>query len=145
MYSFGAYTGSRRELKCQCNPAIQMNISDLNDIPPWWSEDNSNNGNWPKKPDTVVYKRVHLFNSEVAPWCTYAMVYDSTVAASTLTSKDLEKFQYRKTRYEFVLGKEYKSKMKGKQYLELRDMIQYFLSYVQSVVPKQSMENCLSE
>ena len=105
--------------------------------------DNSNNGNWPKKPDAVVYKRVHLFSFEVA--CTYAMVYDSTVAASTLTSKDLEKFQYRKTQNEFVLGKEYKSKMKGKQYLELRDRIQYFLSNVQSVVPKQSMENCLSE
>ena len=143
MYSFRIYMGCRKEFKCKCDTLIQRSTSDL-DIPPWWY-DGSSNVNWPKKLNAVVYKRVHLFNNEVGPWCTYVLIHDCMVAASNLTVKDLEKFQYRKAHNELVLGKDFKSKMKTKEHLELREKIQHFLSNVHSVVPKHSLENCLSE
>ena len=74
------------------------------DVPPWWSD--TENSVWPKKqPDRMTYKWVHVFDSDIGPWCSYVLVHSETVAASSLTTKDLSKFYYRRSVNELVLGR----------------------------------------
>lgn len=57
-----------------------------------------------KPPKVHLFKRVHEFIAE-APWCTYALQHESSVAASSLTTADdRKKFKFRKvpTRHLFI-------------------------------------------
>ena len=92
---------------------------DLGDV--WCDEENSV---WPKKPDNFTYKQVHLFNNEVGLWCIYVLMHEGTVAASSLSSKDLTKFWYRRADNEIILGKGYKKI--SKEYLEIKQKSSLF-------------------
>ena len=68
-------------------------------ILPWWYVEGQTSSKrlqkWPEKPENLKYERVHK-HCEDEPWCTYVLRHNSTVAASTLTLEDLNKFVYSK-------------------------------------------------
>ena len=68
-------------------------------VQPWWKFGKK----WPEKPDPLCFRRVHQC-SEEAPWCTYVLEHESTVAASSLGHEDLKTFEYQFVRNQTLLA-----------------------------------------
>ena len=80
----------RTNENCKDAPTLEKATGKLK-VSPWWGTSK----NWPDKPKSVIFDRVHKF-TDSAPWCTYILKHPVTVAPSDLGSEDLQKFPYHK-------------------------------------------------
>lgn len=90
VYSLGICEVNRRILSCLDVKSFEE-ANKLKGFSPWHKT--NDHANWPEKPKALTYQRIHKY-SEVAPWCTYALEYSISVAASSLSSEDLARFTY---------------------------------------------------
>ena len=71
---------------------VERDPKNLTWVTPWWRTETPSK-KWPSRPKVLCYERVHEYTDE-APWCTYILHHQSTVAASSMGSEDQERFSF---------------------------------------------------